>query len=115
MINNYIDTELREGRMAGPFPPGSVPGLHINRMGVVPKGHGSRSWRLITNLSYPEGTSVNDGIKTELCSLSYTSVEAVAAEALRRGRGALLEKLDIKSAYRLVPVHPHDHHLLGIE
>ena len=41
VVNNYIDTELRGGRMAGPFPPGSVPGLHINRTGVVPKGHGS--------------------------------------------------------------------------
>lgn len=28
---------------------------------------------------------------------------------------ALLAKLDIKLAYRLVPVHPHDRHLLGIE
>lgn len=39
VITSYIATELRKGRMVGHFPPGSVPGLHINRMGVVPKGH----------------------------------------------------------------------------
>ena len=112
VINSYISTELQEGRMAGLFPPGSVPGLHINRMGVVPKGHTPGRWRLITDLSHPEGESVNDGIKAELCSLKYTSVKAVAAAAQRLGQGAQLAKLDIKSAYRLVPVHPHDRHLL---
>ena len=31
------------------------------------------------------------------------------------GKGALLAKLDVKSAYRLLPVHPLDRPLLGIE
>ena len=29
-------------------------------------------------------------------------------------QGALLVKADIKEAYRMIPVHPHDHHLLGV-
>ena len=29
------------------------------------------------------------------------------------GRGTMLAKLDIKNAYRIVPVHPEDHPLLG--
>ena len=33
----------------------------------------------------------------------------------RCGRGALMAKTDLKSAYRHVPVHPADQHLLGIE
>ena len=33
----------------------------------------------------------------------------------RCGPGALLAKLDLKSAYRQVPVHPADQHLLGVE
>ena len=40
------------------------------------------------------------------------------ADAARRvvecGQGALLAKLDLKSAYRMVPVHPDDSPLLGI-
>jgi hypothetical protein len=42
-------------------------------------------------------------------------VESVAIAAQRLGRGALLAKLDIRSAYRLVPVHPQDRYLLGVE
>ena len=42
-------------------------------------------------------------------------MEAVAQVAQRLGNGALMAKLDIKSAYRLVPVHLSDRHLLGVE
>lgn len=113
VISEYIAAERGTGRMLGPYPPGSVPDLHINRMGVVPKGHVPGRWRLITDLSFPEGASVNDGISRVIC-LKYTSVEAVATAAGKLGKGALLAKLDIKSAYRLVPVHPDDRPLLGI-
>ena len=33
---------------------------------------------------------------------------------VERGRGTLLAKVDIKSAYRIIPVHPEDHQLLGM-
>ena len=82
---------------------------------MVPKGHTPGKWRLITDLSFPEGDSVNDGIAPQLCSFQYTSVEKVARATQGLGRGALLAKLDIRSAYCLVPVHPDDRHLLGFE
>ena len=31
------------------------------------------------------------------------------------GRGAVLAKLDVKAAYRLIPVHPDNRRLLGFE
>ena len=31
------------------------------------------------------------------------------------GKGALMTKMDIESAYRLVPVHPHDRPLQAME
>ena len=106
VISSYLSEEVDGRRMSGPFLPGQITGLHINRMGVVPKGHTPGRWRLITDLSHPEGVSVKNGIEAQLCSLKYTSVESVAIAAQRLGRGALLAKLDIRSAYRLVPVHP---------
>ena len=115
VIDTYIADEVREGRMLGPFRPGQIPNLHVNRMGVVPKGHSPGRFRLITDLSFPEGASLNDGISSELCSLRYTSVEEVAAMAQRLGQGTLLAKLDIRSAYWLVPVNPADRQLLGVE
>ena len=30
------------------------------------------------------------------------------------GHGTCLIKVDLRSAYRIVPVHPHDHQLLGV-
>jgi len=84
-------------------------------MGVVPKGHTPGRWRLITDLSFPEGASVNDGIDPYLCSLQYTSVDRVARADQSLGKGALLAKLDIKSAYHLIPIHPDNRCLLGFE
>ena len=69
-------------------------------------------WRLILDLSSPEGFSVNDGIKRELCSLSYMSVDDVARRVRDLGKGTLMAKFDLKAAYRNVPVHPGDRWLL---
>ena len=69
---------------------------------------------LILDLSSPEGRSVNDGIQPALCSLSYVSIDDAARAVAKAGRGALLAKVDIKSAYRIVEVHPEDRPLLGM-
>ena len=68
----------------------------------------------ITDLSFPPARSVNDGIDPELCSLSYTTVDRAAEIAARLGRGALLAKVDIESAFRLIQVHLHDRPLLAV-
>jgi len=69
---------------------------------------------MIVDLSYPSGHSVNDGISEAFTSLSYVSVETAAQAVLRMGKGTQLAKLDIRSAYRNIPVHPHDRWLLGM-
>jgi hypothetical protein len=105
--------------MLGPFTKEvaarALPRCHINRFGVIPKGHNTGKWRLITDLSYPPGRSVNDGIDGDLCSLTYTSVEQVADVAASFAPGALMAKIDIESAYRLVPVHLLDCPLQAVE
>ena len=65
------------------------------------------------DLSFPHGKSVNDGIDADMASLPYIQVE-VATRAAQMGRGSLLAKFDIEEAYRIVPVHPDDKHLLSI-
>ena len=60
------------------------------------------------------GRSVNDGIKQRLCSMSYITVDTVAKELASLGLGALMAKLDIEAAYRLVPVHPDERPLLAV-
>ncbi len=88
--------------------------MHINRFGVIPKPHQPGKWRLITDLSNPKGGSVNDGISRSLCSMAYSSVDQAVQCIIRLGRGAVLAKFDLESAYRAVPVHPQDRMLLGM-
>jgi len=89
--------------------------LVINRLGCIPKKYRPDKWRVITDLSHPQGCSVNVTIDPNLCSLSYISVDEVARVAMSLGKGALLAKVDIKAAYRLVPVHPVDRSYLGMK
>ena len=42
---------------------------------------------------------VNDGINPTICSLTYITVDQVAAVAAPLGVGSLLAKIDIQSAY----------------
>ena len=58
---------------------------------------------------------MNDGITPELCSLSYTAVDHVADAVASLGAGAQLAKVDIESAYRLIPVHPQDRALQAVQ
>ena len=87
----------------GPFTPQTASIVHLNRIGVIPKKHQIGKWRLITDLSHPEGASVNNAIDPALCSLKYVTVEQVARAAVSLGKGALIAKIDIKLAYRIVP------------
>ena len=113
LISAYLALERKEGRLVGPILPGTE-GIQVSPIGLIPKPHQPGKWRLITDLSSPQGASVNDGIDPELCSLTYTSVDAGVRLVTALGRGALMAKLDLSSAYRRVPVHPKDQPLLGI-
>lgn len=89
--------------------------IHISPFGLIPKKNKPGKWRLIIDLSAPDGSSVNDGIERDMISLSYTSVDTIVARVIQLGQGTLLSKMDIRQAYRLVPIHPEDRYLLGME
>ena len=108
---DYLAKEVMLGRVVAVSAEAKV---HISRFNVIPKRSQPGKWRLIVDLSDPDGKSINDGISGEGCSLSYVSVDDAARMVLQRGPGALLAKLDIESAYRIIPVHPDDRPLLGI-
>ncbi len=109
IVADYIAKELVKGRT---IPWHSLP-AQVSRFGVIPKKHQPGEWRLIVDLSAPEGKSVNDGIQKQLCSLQYIKVTDVAAQVYKAGKGALMAKMDVKSAFRTIPVHPDDRLLLG--
>ena len=77
----------------------------------MPKHDGG--WRTIYHLSAPHGNSINDYINPDY-TLSYCSVDDAYAILNLLGTGALMSKIDLKNAFRLIPVHPNDWNLLGI-
>ena len=58
---------------------------------------------------------MNDGVDAVLCSLVYNTVDRVAEVVVFLGVGALLAKVDIQSAYRLIPVHYEDRSLQAMQ
>ena len=70
---------------------------------------------MVTDIRLVISLSVNDGIAKELCSLHYPTVDEAISHILKLGKGASLAKVDIKHAYRNIPVDPHNRHLLGMQ
>lgn len=112
VLRDKIAKEVELGRIAGPYASPPFSNLRVSPLGVVPKKELGK-YRLIHHLSYPKGESVNDGISKEEASVSYVSFDRAVCLVRRAGRGALLAKSDIESAFRLLPVHPDCFHLLG--
>ena len=70
---------------------------------------------LITDLSFPNGKSVNNGINPDTTTLSYLRIDKVANQVAQYGKNTMLAKFDIEEAYRLVPIHTDDKYLLGVQ
>jgi len=108
-------TEVHAGRMAGPFNLPPLSNLRISPVGLDPKADGS--FRLITHLSYPKSdtSSVSANIMDSFKTVKYASFDRVVDMVFDLGTGALMAKRDIKSAFRLLPIHPDDFNLLGVQ
>ena len=115
VVDQYLKEEQALSRVYGPYPKSVCSTMHISRFGVIPKSHQPNKWRLIIDLSHPQGHSVNDNIPKTLCSLSYITVDDAIEKILELGPHTLLAKVDIKSALRLLPVHPADRSLLAMQ
>ena len=109
-----IMKEVAVGRVEGPFDIAPIQNLHISPIGLQPKKV-EGEYRLIHHLSYPPELSVNYGIAPECKSVKYQSIDDAISVIKWLGKGCFMAKTDIKSAFRLVPVHPDDHYLLGFK
>jgi hypothetical protein len=105
-----IIQEVQLGHMIGPFMPSDspLPFTRISPLNIVPK---KESWRLINDLSSPKCYSVNDGIYH--MPTKWQLIQHALQLMTDMGRGCHLAKMDVKSAYRLLPIHPTDWHLFG--
>ena len=114
LVNERFKEEIQLGRVAGPFSSPPLPNLIVSPIGLVPKSTPGE-YRLIFDLSFPIGESVNAGIPPEEASVSYTKFDEITKLVRHEGVGSYLVKIDIKSAFRLLPIHPDDFELLGMQ
>ena len=116
LVSTKLCKEVEAGRMAGPFQDPPLSDLKVSPLGIVPKKT-PNSYRLIHNLSYPnkkEG-SVNAGISDESAAVHYSGIGEAILAVKAMGKQSFLCKTDIRSAFRILPVHPSDYELLGIQ
>jgi hypothetical protein len=105
----FIRNELALGRVSGPFslqhPPSEL--FMVNPLGLVEK-HDTNpiEYRVITHHSAPHGSSVNNGIDRHEFKISFDTLKHAVRWIRYFGVGALMFKIDIKEAYRILPVHP---------
>ena len=115
IISDEIQKELSLGRL---HKLGSLPEkYYCSPLGLVPKvNNGTQTgWRRIFDLSCPAGSSINDHIEPEFGKLRYETFSEAVAEIARSGKGSILMKRDLKSAFRKIPVSPEDQWLLIFE
>jgi hypothetical protein len=111
-VHRDIDKDLQLGRKLGPF---SVPPFQncvVSLLGAVQK-HSSSKIRVIHDLSWPPGRSINDHISPEEFSMSYMSIDDVVKKIQNYGPGTVLGKIDLSDAFHHILVRPDDWELLG--
>ena len=112
-VSTAISKEVSRGHTAGPFLCQPFPVLHCSPLGAVHKKN--NTYRIILDLSSPRGSSINEGIPPDICSVHYSHFDDAVDLVLNYGSSAYMAKLDILSsfAFRLCPVRPEDWPLLG--
>lgn len=117
-IQHFIDTELSYNSLAGPFNYNPLQQeLICSPLQTVPK-RGSTKRRVVMDLSFPHGVSVNSGIPTgcylkDNFQLRLPGIDRLCEFIRNKGKGCSIFKLDLQRAYRQLPVDPKDYRFLG--
>ena len=115
VIDRKLSKELVMGRILGPYTiPPAMAKFRVSPLGVVPK-KAKGEFRMIHHLSYPEGESVNDFIPDEMSSVTYATIQDAISFIQGSRQHVHMAKVDIESAFRIIPVSPADRPLLGFQ
>ena len=118
-IQLYLKEEIEHGAIVGPFEKNPIPNGHISPLMTRPKAS-SDNRRVIMDLSWPKGLSVNDGVDKNSYmgsdfKLTFPTIDDLTSELVKLGRGAHIYKIDVSRAFRHLPIDPFDYDLLGLE
>ena len=105
IIDSAISKELSANRIAGPFKKTPFESFQINPIGIVPKKTPG-SFRMITNLSSPSGTSINDNICDVFSNVTYVSFDEAIKVIISAGSQAFFSKIRYSECFSVTPNSP---------
>ena len=117
-IQAYLDEEGHCKAILGPFKDMPIENMHISPMMTREKPNAPHR-RVIIDLSFPQGKSVNAGIPKDQYLgtpfiLKLPTVDTISDQIKVLGRGCKLYKVDISRAFRHVKLDPKEYDLLGL-
>ena len=117
-IEVYLHEELAHKAIVDPFKEHPCPDGHISPFLTREKPN-SDNRRVIVDLSWPLGLSVNGGIDKNSYlgtdfSLHLPTIDHITEQLKILGKGCHLYKIDISRAFRHIKVDPMDYDLLGL-
>jgi hypothetical protein len=104
-IDATVQSLVENAHVASPFT--SSP------LGAVGRKRNPGKLHIINHLSWPQGSSINDGISDDEAHIVYDMFEGAVHDLRQLGHGTLMAKLDLKVAFRHVPIRAADWHLLS--
>ena len=118
-IDTYLSTEISHSAILGPFASPPVVPLHLSPIMTRHKKD-SLNRRIVVDLSWPKGYSINDGIKPNFylgqeINLKLPTVDYMADRVRFLGQGCYMYKLDVSRGYRQMRLDPLDWPLMAIK
>ena len=112
-VSACIARDIDMGRKLGPFHSPPFTTFMGSPLGAFPKKRSCGKYRVIQDLSWPPGRSVNSCIPDDECTLHYISIDAAVSMVKKYGIGSNISKLDLEDAFKCIIVRPEDWDLLG--
>ncbi len=112
-VSEFVHKNLSLGRVVGPWSHPPCDGYIASPIGAFVRS-GSTKVRVIHDLSYPAGDSINDHIDPDKFTLQYVTVDD-AAKMCAQFPEAWMAKSDLASAFLHVLVKPQYWHQLGFK
>ena len=118
-VELYLQEEMDHGAILGPFRHPPIKQLHISPFMTREKADSDKR-RVIIDLSFPFGHSVNDGVTSEVYLgtpflLTLPTIDDITSKIIKLGKGSLLYKIDVSRAFCHVKIDPRDYSLLGLK
>ena len=117
-IQQYLTKEVQLGAMLGPFPLIDYDDFHCSPLLTRPKDGNKR--RVILDLSYPRGASVNDAVTRDRFddlefTLTFPTIDNIVDQIKATQGRVLLAKIDVARAFRNLRVDPADAFKFGLK